>query len=104
MRVAVINFSGNVGKSTLARMVTMIERPTAGHLMIEGTDVVAAGKQELHNPARRAVPARARSLFSMSSNRVRLVCNAGAKPNNSPVTIDTTVVKMRTRASGDTSK
>mgnify|MGYP006171970277 CR=1 FL=1 len=36
------------GKSTLARMVTMIERPTAGHLMIEGTDIVNAGKDQLH--------------------------------------------------------
>jgi len=45
--LAVVGESG-CGKSTLARMVTMIERPTAGHLMIEGTDVVAAGKQELH--------------------------------------------------------
>ena len=45
--LAVVGESG-CGKSTLARMVTMIERPTAGHLTIEGTDVVAAGKQELH--------------------------------------------------------
>ena len=36
------------GKSTLARMVTMIERPTDGHLMIDGTDVVGCRKQELH--------------------------------------------------------
>jgi dipeptide transport system ATP-binding protein len=45
--LAVVGESG-CGKSTLARMVTMIERPTAGQLMIEGTDVVGAGKQELH--------------------------------------------------------
>jgi dipeptide transport system ATP-binding protein len=29
-------------------MVTMIERPTAGHLAIEGTDVVGANKHQLH--------------------------------------------------------
>ena len=45
--LAVVGESG-CGKSTLARMVTMIERPTEGHLMIEGTDVVGCGRQELH--------------------------------------------------------
>ena len=45
--LAVVGESG-CGKSTLARMVTMIERPTAGHLIIENTDVVGCGKQELH--------------------------------------------------------
>jgi dipeptide transport system ATP-binding protein len=39
--LAVVGESG-CGKSTLARMVTMIEKPTAGHLIIDGTDVVAA--------------------------------------------------------------
>jgi dipeptide transport system ATP-binding protein len=29
-------------------MVTMIERPTAGHLTIEGTDIVGASKEQLH--------------------------------------------------------
>jgi dipeptide transport system ATP-binding protein len=45
--LAVVGESG-CGKSTLARMVTMIEQPTAGHLMIDGTDVVGAGHQQLH--------------------------------------------------------
>ena len=45
--LAVVGESG-CGKSTLARMVTMIERPTSGHLMIDGTDTVGAGKQALH--------------------------------------------------------
>jgi dipeptide transport system ATP-binding protein len=45
--LAVVGESG-CGKSTLARMVTMIERPTDGHLMIDGTDVVGADKQQLH--------------------------------------------------------
>jgi dipeptide transport system ATP-binding protein len=39
--LAVVGESG-CGKSTLARMVTMIEKPTTGHLVIDGTDVVAA--------------------------------------------------------------
>ena len=39
--LAVVGESG-CGKSTLARMVTMIEKPTAGQLVIDGTDVVAA--------------------------------------------------------------
>jgi dipeptide transport system ATP-binding protein len=44
--LAVVGESG-CGKSTLARMVTMIERPTSGHLMIDGTDAVGAGRQQL---------------------------------------------------------
>jgi dipeptide transport system ATP-binding protein len=44
--LAVVGESG-CGKSTLARMITMIERPTAGHLMIDGTDVVGADKRQL---------------------------------------------------------
>ena len=39
--LAVVGESG-CGKSTLARMVAMIEKPTEGHLIIDGTDVVAA--------------------------------------------------------------
>ncbi|HEY1386844.1 MAG TPA: peptide ABC transporter ATP-binding protein [Dongiaceae bacterium] len=44
--LAVVGESG-CGKSTLARMVTMIEKPTAGQLAIEGTDVVGASHQQL---------------------------------------------------------
>ncbi|HVO04356.1 MAG TPA: peptide ABC transporter ATP-binding protein [Candidatus Cybelea sp.] len=39
--LAVVGESG-CGKSTLARMVTMIERPTSGHLELDGTDVATA--------------------------------------------------------------
>jgi dipeptide transport system ATP-binding protein len=39
--LAVVGESG-CGKSTLARMVTMIERPTAGHLEIDSVDVATA--------------------------------------------------------------
>jgi dipeptide transport system ATP-binding protein len=39
--LAVVGESGS-GKSTLARMITMIERPTAGALTIDGVDIVAA--------------------------------------------------------------
>jgi dipeptide transport system ATP-binding protein len=39
--LAVVGESG-CGKSTLARLVTLIERPTAGQLLIDGTDVRAA--------------------------------------------------------------
>ncbi|HVY99514.1 MAG TPA: peptide ABC transporter ATP-binding protein [Dongiaceae bacterium] len=39
--LAVVGESG-CGKSTLARLVTMIERPTAGHLEIDGTDIAGA--------------------------------------------------------------
>src|SRR4051794_2382476 len=38
--LAVVGESG-CGKSTLARMVTLIERPTAGTLMLDGVDAVA---------------------------------------------------------------
>ncbi|HEX6120557.1 MAG TPA: peptide ABC transporter ATP-binding protein [Dongiaceae bacterium] len=44
--LAVVGESG-CGKSTLARMVTMIEKPTAGTLEIEGIDVVEAGPDKL---------------------------------------------------------
>jgi dipeptide transport system ATP-binding protein len=37
--LAVVGESG-CGKSTLARLLTMIELPTAGHLLLDGTDVV----------------------------------------------------------------
>jgi dipeptide transport system ATP-binding protein len=39
--LAVVGESGS-GKSTLARLVTMIEKPTAGRLWIEGVDVATA--------------------------------------------------------------
>ena len=44
--LAVVGESG-CGKSTLARMVTMIERPTAGSLKIGGTEVMSAGAEAL---------------------------------------------------------
>jgi len=40
--LAVVGESGS-GKSTLARLLTLIERPTAGALLIEGVDVAGAG-------------------------------------------------------------
>jgi dipeptide transport system ATP-binding protein len=44
--LAVVGESG-CGKSTLARMITMIEKPTAGALSIDGIDVVAAGAEQM---------------------------------------------------------
>jgi dipeptide transport system ATP-binding protein len=44
--LAVVGESG-CGKSTLARQVAMVEKPTAGELLIGGTDVVQAGKAVL---------------------------------------------------------
>lgn len=43
--LAVVGESGS-GKSTLARLVTMIEKPTAGHLSFEGADPWSVGKTE----------------------------------------------------------
>jgi dipeptide transport system ATP-binding protein len=40
--LAVVGESGS-GKSTLARLLTLIERPSAGALLIEGEDVAGAG-------------------------------------------------------------
>jgi dipeptide transport system ATP-binding protein len=44
--LAVVGESG-CGKSTLARLVTMIERPTAGELSLGGTSVTGAGDAQL---------------------------------------------------------
>jgi dipeptide transport system ATP-binding protein len=44
--LAVVGESG-CGKSTLARMVTMIERPTSGHIEIDGTDIATASAATL---------------------------------------------------------
>ncbi|MDH3279617.1 MAG: dipeptide ABC transporter ATP-binding protein [Gammaproteobacteria bacterium] len=44
--LAVVGESG-CGKSTLARLITLIEKPTEGHLMIDGTDVVGASMEDL---------------------------------------------------------
>ncbi|HXQ39722.1 MAG TPA: peptide ABC transporter ATP-binding protein [Candidatus Udaeobacter sp.] len=44
--LAVVGESG-CGKSTLARMVTMIEKPTAGSLKIDGIEVTTAGAEAL---------------------------------------------------------
>ena len=44
--LAVVGESG-CGKSTLARLVTMIERPTRGHLAINGHDIATAHKGDV---------------------------------------------------------
>jgi dipeptide transport system ATP-binding protein len=44
--LAVVGESG-CGKSTLARLVTLIERPSAGRLLIDGTDVAAVDRATL---------------------------------------------------------
>jgi dipeptide transport system ATP-binding protein len=45
--LAVVGESG-CGKSTLARMATMIEAPSAGRLLIDGTDVAGHSRSVLH--------------------------------------------------------
>jgi len=44
--LAVVGESG-CGKSTLARMVTLIEKPTAGHLKLAGIDIATATSQQI---------------------------------------------------------
>ena len=44
--LAVVGESG-CGKSTLARLVTTIEKPTSGHLEIEGHDIATASRREI---------------------------------------------------------
>lgn len=50
--LAVVGESG-CGKSTLARLVTLIERPTAGRLLLDGVDAVGADKASLRTLRRR---------------------------------------------------
>ena len=42
----VIGFSG-AGKSTLARCINLLERPTQGRVVVDGTDLTALGEREL---------------------------------------------------------
>src|ERR1041385_610362 len=51
--LALVGASGS-GKSTVARCITRLERPDAGHIWIEGTDIARLGSQELA-PFRRAI-------------------------------------------------
>src|SRR5688572_12392803 len=51
--LAVVGESG-CGKSTLARMVSLIEKPSAGHLAIDGIDVAGMTAPQQRN-LRRAV-------------------------------------------------
>lgn len=44
--LAVVGESG-CGKSTLARQLTLIEAPTAGKLVLDGTDITKAGKGDI---------------------------------------------------------
>jgi dipeptide transport system ATP-binding protein len=44
--LAIVGESG-CGKSTLARLIAMIERPTSGHLTIDGQEVVGAAAETL---------------------------------------------------------
>ncbi|MBX3621073.1 MAG: ABC transporter ATP-binding protein [Rhizobacter sp.] len=44
--LAVVGESG-CGKSTLARVLTLVEKPTAGSLSLDGVDVAQAGREQL---------------------------------------------------------
>src|SRR6202140_3539518 len=46
--LALVGESGS-GKSTVARCVTRLERPDAGQILIEGTDISAAGFARPHS-------------------------------------------------------
>src|SRR5580698_4153818 len=51
--VGVIGKSG-AGKSTLIRLINGLERPTSGHVLVNGTDVTALGERDLRE-ARRSI-------------------------------------------------
>lgn len=42
----IIGFSG-AGKSTLVRCINLLERPTSGHVLIDGTDITALKEKDL---------------------------------------------------------
>ena len=52
--LAVVGESG-CGKSTLARLLTLIEKPTAGHLTLDGIDLATANKKEVARQLRKTI-------------------------------------------------
>ena len=49
----IIGFSG-AGKSTLVRCINLLERPTSGQVIIDGTDLCSLGRKQLRE-ARRSI-------------------------------------------------
>ena len=49
----IIGFSG-AGKSTLVRCINLLERPTSGQVIIDGTDLCGLGRKQLRE-ARRSI-------------------------------------------------
>ncbi len=50
----IVGFSG-AGKSTLVRTINLLERPTGGKVLIDGTDITGLKAQPCANCAKRSV-------------------------------------------------
>lgn len=88
--LAVVGESG-CGKSTLARIVTLIERPTGGHMMIDGQDAAA-----LDAKGRRAVRRHVQIVFQNPYGSLNPRARIGAILEE-PLEINTSLGKAERR-------
>ena len=79
----IIGMSG-AGKSTLVRTINLLERPTSGHVFVDGTDMTALTPEELRKKRREIAMIFQSFDLLMQKNCLKNVCFplelAGAKP------------------------
>ena len=79
----IIGMSG-AGKSTLVRTINLLERPTSGHVFVDGTDMTALSPEELRKKRREIAMIFQSFDLLMQKNCLKNVCFplelAGVKP------------------------